>query len=277
MTVSLSRIGIWILAGGVVIAVANAAARLTWSLAGETGAQVTDIATALAEPSRERPLDLAPIFALAPFGTAATAAAPEPVAQETSLGLVLRGIVVAEPARDSIAVIASAAGDAKVYGVGDSVDGKAILQAVLGDRVMLEVGDRVETLSFPKPGQNTGVANIVAGIPNSGIAAASPSAGKPQTPIIEDYRRKIALNPKSVLDSFGISPSKDGYTIGQNTNSSVLRAGLRPGDRIAKVNGEQVGDIERDRGLVDQIIASGRVRVEVVRDGRTVVMSFPLQ
>ncbi len=120
MMLSLGRIGIWMAAAAVVVTIANAAARLTWSLAGETGALVSNISTVLAEPSRERPVDLAPIFALAPFGTAATAVVPEPVAKETSLGLVLRGIVVAVPSRDSIAVIASAEGDAKLYGIGDS-------------------------------------------------------------------------------------------------------------------------------------------------------------
>lgn len=277
MMSTLGRVVIWMLAGVVVVAIANATARLTWSLAGQTGAPVSNISTALAEPSRGRPVDLAPIFALAPFGTAATADISEPVAQETSLGLILRGIVVAVPPRHSIAVIASAEGDAKLYGIGDSIEGKAVLQEVLGDRVMLKVGDKLESLSFPEPGQNTGVANILAGITNSGVAATKTAVVNSPTPIIEEYRRRIAQNPKSLLDNFGISPSKDGYTINQNTNSRVLRAGLRPGDLIARVNGEPVGDIERDRDLVDKIIASGRVRVEVVRDGRTVVMSFPLQ
>ena len=275
----LGRLAIWILASVVTVAIADAAARLTWSLAGETGAPVADIAAALAEPADEKPLDLTPIFVLAPFGTPATAAAPEPVAQETSLGLVLRGITITEPLDNSVAVIASDDGVAKLYGIGDSVEGKATLIEVMDGKAMLQVGDRVESLSFPKPGEKVGVKNILAKINDGGNGGGVTTASVPkvQTPVIEDYRRKIAANPKAFLDNVGIAATKDGYAISENASSSLLRTGLRPGDLIAKVNGEAVGDIERDRDLLDKVITSGKVRVEVVRDGRTVVMSFPLQ
>ena len=54
-------------------------------------------------------------------------------------------------------------------------------------------------------------------------------------------------------------------------------AGLAPGDVVEKVNGVQVGDAERDRRLFDEAVVSGRARVEVVRDGRRIILSFPLR
>lgn len=284
MTGSLQRICLWLLSGLFVTAIANAAARLTWTLAGQTGVAVSEIAVASAATGLVRQPDLSPILALAPFGSAASAPAPEPTVRETSLDLVLRGVVMAEPRQDSIAVVALKDGAAKLYGVGDSIEGKAVVKEILADRILVQVGDAVETLSFPKPGEagKAGVARLVAGITNSGIPGATGSVGASAgaaapKPAIEEYRRRIALNPKAVLDSFGVSVSENGYTIDPNATSSVLRAGFKPGDLISRVNGEAVGDIERDRRLIDSVIAQGRVRVEVVRDGKTVVMSFPLQ
>jgi C-terminal processing protease CtpA/Prc len=61
-----------------------------------------------------------------------------------------------------------------------------------------------------------------------------------------------------------------GFTLGAAPWPEMQRAGIRPGDTIATVNGLPVGDMERD--VVDAI-ASGKARVEVVRDGRQVVLS----
>lgn len=276
MMEALGRWGIWLLSSLLAVAVARAAATLTWSLSGQTGSQVLDIATAFAEPRTERRVEIGPILKLAPFGTAAAPVVAEAVAKETSLGLVLHGVVVAAP-EASIAVIASNAGRAEIYGIGDSVDGKATVLEVLNDKVMLQVGGTVETLSFPAPAQKpSGVASIVAGITNSGVSA-SPSPRRSDTPVVEEYRRRIAQNPQVLLDSMGLSVSQDGYRVDQNANPTILRTGLRPGDLVSKVNGEPVGDIERDRKLMDTIIASGQVRIEVMRQGRPILMSFPLK
>ncbi|MBC8129399.1 MAG: hypothetical protein H7Y08_03645 [Rhizobiaceae bacterium] len=276
MIETLGRWGLRLLSCIFVVAVARAAATLTWSLSGQTGTQVLDIATAFAEPRQDRAVETAPIIRLAPFGTAAAPVVVE-AAKETSLGLVLHGVVVAAP-EASIAVIASNAGRAEIYGVGDSVEGRATVLEVMNDKVMLRVGGSVESLSFPNPAQKpSGVANIVAGITNSGLPAVGAVPRSTQTPVLEEYRRRITHNPKSLLDSVGLSVSQDGYRVDQNATSTVLRAGLRPGDLISKVNGERVGDIERDRLLMDTIIASGQVRIEVMREGRPVFMSFPLK
>ena len=116
MMEALGRWGIWLLSSLLAVAIARAAATLTWSLSGQTGSQVLDIATAFAEPRTERRVEIGPILKLAPFGTAAAPVVAEAVAKETSLGLVLHGVVVAAP-EASIAVIASNAGRAEIYGV----------------------------------------------------------------------------------------------------------------------------------------------------------------
>ncbi len=280
MTERVGRFILVLLASLFAVAIGHAGARLTWTLVGQTSADALDLASARTAPAPGRQLDLGPILTLAPFGQTTVAALPQAAVQETSLGLVLRGVVVAVPARDSIAVIAANDGPAKLYGVEDSIEGRATLREIRGDRVLLDVDGKAETLSFPKPGANPSAAKVAAVLGNAAAAvpgATSAVGSAPRAPSIEALRRKVQQNPKALLDSFGVSASAGGYRIDPNAASGVLRTGLRPGDVVAKVNGEPVGDIERDRRLFDTVVASGRVRVEVVRDGRTVVMSFPLQ
>ena len=71
--------------------------------------------------------------------------------------------------------------------------------------------------------------------------------------------------------------SWNGYRIAEQHDSGVGLAGLRAGDIVTSVNGQAVGDVEQDRSLFDNVAASGLARVEVQRDGRTIVLSFPLQ
>jgi general secretion pathway protein C len=68
-----------------------------------------------------------------------------------------------------------------------------------------------------------------------------------------------------------------GYRVGDAASAAVLRAGLRPGDLIATVNEQQVGNIEQDRELFEQVAAAGRARMAIVRGGERLVLSFPLE
>ena len=85
---------LWLAAGLVAVSVGLAAGPLPWRFAGESGLPTPSPA---APPSgRPAAVSLAPIIALSPFGRLAEAPVPEPqVEQETALGLVLLGVVIA--------------------------------------------------------------------------------------------------------------------------------------------------------------------------------------
>ncbi len=91
------------------------------------------------------------------------------------------------------------------------------------------------------------------------------------------WRSRIIANPKQVLDTIGLVRTDDGYRIAEQHDSGVARAGLRAGDLVRTVNGQQVGDLDSDRRLYDEVAASGLARIEVDRDGETITMSFPLR
>ena len=95
--------------------------------------------------------------------------------------------------------------------------------------------------------------------------------------VAAEYRERLQDDPRRVLDDLGLVATEGGYEVGEDPAKPLRRAGLEPGDLIAKVNGQQVGDVERDRRFFDEVVASGRARVEVVRDGERITLSFPLE
>lgn len=112
------------------VSLAVAAAQMTWHLLGETTEPIsTDIGLDRYRPAQP-PADLAPILSLQPFGAIDTPTVAQPEAQETDLGLVLHGVVLATSANASIALIAASNQDVKAYGVDETVPGGALLEKI---------------------------------------------------------------------------------------------------------------------------------------------------
>ncbi len=263
----------WIAAGSVaIISLAFAASGLVWRLLGHVDVPLPRT-TAVQSASA---VDLAPIAAFAPFGTA-----PTPFAESADVvsNHVLQGIILAEPATASQAVIATNGGDGRSYAVGARLPDGALIEAVQIDAVILTTASGKRTLTLPKR-LSASQASAQAGVRNLAAAARQSTSrnSQPQTSreVIQEYRRKIADNPKKVLDELGLAQAEQGYLVAETPSSSVLRAGLKPGDRVLRVNGSEIGQIEADRRLFEEVVASGRARVEVQRGGQRVVLSFPL-
>jgi len=263
--------GLAAVAGLAVLSVAIVAAQVTWHALGYFSRSETSIAIA-APPAP--PPDIAPILALAPFGNP-VGVERGPIEATTS-NLTLRGVVLAVPASRSSALISQAGGEIQAFSIGETISGGAILESVAPDHAILLVAGRQEKLAFPETSTSSGVAAIRATLGADALAPGSPAAQTPQD-VVDAYRQRIADNPKTVIDEFGVSATPEGYRVGANLASSVKRAGLQPGDLVIRVNGVAVGDVEKDRLLFEDVAASGRARVEVMRDDRLLILSFPLR
>ena len=258
--------GVALIAAGVVASVAVALAGVTWRLTGADDGRAHVAAVSAAPPPP--PLDLSPITRFAPFGqvVAVGGATGDP----TALGLQLRGIMLAHPQSASSALIAAAGGPARAFVVGETLPGGAILDAVEFDLVVLRVNGQLQTLAFPlRSGATGAAAPTPATAPGPQMEVGNPAP-------IEAYRARAA-DPLSLLGSLGATATPEGYRVGATPSDDMRRAGLLPGDVVEKVNGQAVGDPARDRALFDEAVLSGRVRVEVVRDGKRIAMSFPLR
>ena len=349
-----ARVGwlVWLGAALAAISVGLAAAPLPRRFDGESG--LPRPAPVTLEAAAETPASLDSILALRPFGRIARPAEPAPAAQETELGLTLHGVLIAAAPAASRAIVSGPSEPARSYAVGQTIAEAATLVEVGRDRVVLDVGGRRETLSFPKTSGAGGASSAEAdedeeestdgdeGVdgdadedarPSGGgldalralisdRPAATPRAAEPTDDddpepdeleaddletddldpddlgfddfdpaesefadpgadddleaVVARYRGRIRDDPQRVLDDLGIVAGEAGYEVGAEPATLLRRAGLEPGDLIAKVNGQQIGDVGRDRSFFDVVVASGRARVEVVRDGQRIVLSFPL-
>jgi len=70
---------------------------------------------------------------------------------------------------------------------------------------------------------------------------------------------------------------ENGYRVKEDPNIGVTLAGLKPGDVITSLNGQTVGDLARDKELYDEVAASGIARLEVFRNGKAILLTFPLR
>lgn len=250
-----------ILCGVIVASVGVALAGLTWRLAGFAGSDAPAIVP-VASPSAG-PVDVAAAVALAPFGRPSAADAPA-----TALPLELRGIVLASPASASTALIAPAGGRPLPYAVGAAVGGATIREIAI-DRVVLDVGGRMETLAFPK-------ATVPPAPPPGATAAAGPSDAPPPMQLLAPAAPAIAAPSAGLAERLGATPTGDGYRIGTPPADAATKAGLQAGDVIRSLNGQPLGDPARDAATLAAAQAAGTARIEVVRGGQRVTLSMPL-
>ncbi|TLZ15412.1 MAG: hypothetical protein E6K26_14375, partial [Gammaproteobacteria bacterium] len=127
------RIATWVLA----IALGVQAALILTDLAG-AGRGATAGSVVGRAPSRAHFLDLAAITNAHLFGAAPAPRQDAANAPQTSMPLVLSGIVAGNDPQNGLAILGPSAQNARVYAVGDSVPGGAKLHSVYSDRVLID-------------------------------------------------------------------------------------------------------------------------------------------
>jgi len=268
--------------------VAAAAAPLSWHLRGldRVVPPIAELRAPLVNASDG--VDLGPALALAPFGSA-VAPALEQVAT-APVDLMLLGVIVRDDPARSLALI-SVAGTEANFRIGDVLTPDVQLTQVAQSHVTIEINGESSVLSFDGKEVDPAAEAALTGserlraLATSGqgqTASERVDAAQRATPATtQDYinmwRDRISANPAQVLDTIGLVPTENGYMVADEHDVGVNRAGLRAGDLVKSVNGQSVGDVDKDRDLYDAVAESGLARIEVERDGQTIVMSFPLQ
>jgi general secretion pathway protein C len=249
------RIGVDIFAALVVASVGVALAGLSWRLLGDPGSRLSASLVA-ARPAR--PVDIAPLIALAPFGTTAVSGA---AAQTGNLPLTLRGIIFARPTTASSALISVGDATPVVVRIGQSV-GSSNVGSIEIDHVVLVSGGAQTILAFPNPAAVAGM--VPATTPVRQPSVAMPAAAAGSSP----------MNGPGTLERWGVAPSGAGLAI-NNPSDVMLIAGLKAGDQVIAINGTPAGDAARNPGLLQSLMSGGSARIDIVRDGQRQTISVP--
>lgn len=234
--------------------------------------QPAPIATVAAAPAAgaasRRSVDVQRVLNTHLFGVASASDKPAgdgADAPQTSLTLVLAGTIASSDPKQGLGIIGETAANAKVYSVGDSVTGGALLHAVYSDRVILDRSGQLEALLLPRQTQSTGTATA----PAPAAATAAPPSG-----LADRVRRMIAQDPGSVAEIMRPQPvfangQQRGYRVYPGRNrQQFTKLGLRPGDLVMSVNGTPLDDPARGMEIFRSIGSADSVRVTVERNGR---------
>lgn len=253
----------------------------TWALAIALGVQaaliVTDLlgagrgaGTASVQRGRAPPrsLDLAAITNAHLFDAAPAPKEEGTNAPQTSMPLVLSGIIAGNDPQNGLAILGPSAQNSKVYAVGDGVPGGAKVHAVYSDRVLIERDGRLESLSLPR--------QLSSHAPPPTTAALQGEAP------IERMRRVITEQPGLLAEVLRPQPVMEhnhmnGFRVYPGRNRpAFLHLGLRPGDQVTAINGTPLDDRDRGEQILRTLGSSSDARVTVIRGGQQMELTLNL-
>ena len=222
-------------------------------------------------------LNNAHLFGLAnaPVKRQATKDAPE-----TTLNLVLRGVLAANPMSLASAIISSGKrGKELTYGIGDSVPGNATIEEIYQTHVILMRNGRHETLKLPEKSVG-GTASKTTRTNKAGAINLN------QTPdrILGDIRRNIMKNPTSFGEyAIPVPVSKNGKLQGyrlrpQKKGRELFKQfGLQRNDIVTQINGVALNDPVQGIAALRKLTNATSINLTVMRNGTETPLQFNIR
>jgi general secretion pathway protein C len=247
------RIATWILA----LALAIQAALIITDL-GSTGRKGAAVPGGRA--GRSHALDVAAITNAHLFGAAPAARENGANAPQTSMPLVLTGIIAGNDPQNGLAILGPTAQTAKVFAVGDNLPGGAKLHAVYTDRVVIDRNGQLESLVLPRQAAGSAAA------PTTAAVQVNPSLERmrhmitEQPGLIGDVMRPQAVTEHGKVTGFRVFPGRN--------RMAFMRLGLRPGDEVTAINGTPLDDQDRGDQILHTLSSSSEAHVTVIRNGQ---------
>lgn len=191
-------------------------------------------------------------------------------APKTKLRLLLKGVFTGEDGGKSGAIIEEIGKAAEYYGIGDSLPGGVRLAEVYPDRVLLDRNGAFEALYFDEGSQTSVISEVTRPEPSESRDIRSPED------FIEEATNRLSENPERALNSVGLGFAEEGGYVFKGNNPMLSGMNLQKGDVIRSVNGHTLGDVQKDKEMMRTIYEQGSIEVEVVRDGASFFVNYPL-
>lgn len=248
----------------------------TWLLALALGVQaamiVTDLAgvdrapppamLAAASRARRAPIDIAAITGTHLFGVAPTAAVGGSGANapQTSMPLVLTGVIAANDPRGGLAILGPSVTSTRVYAVGDNIPGGARLHAVLADHVLLERNGHLESLALPHQLAGSAPPPSLSAAPTEAPIQRMQELVSSHPGLIGDIMRPEPVFAGGKQQGFRVYPGRD--------RQAFARLGLEPGDLVTAIDGTPLDDPAQGAQILHTLASSSEARVTILRNGR---------
>ena len=189
----------------------------------------------------------------------------------SSANLVLAGTIATQDPKHGVAII-SDGGPSKVYSVGENVNG-ASLHSVYLDHVILNRAGVLETLLLPRL------------LTNNTNRQGPPHRGGPDphaTAAVDNIRRMVQQDPgildqvmRTVASYDNVAGKLRGFRAYPGRNRAIFaKLGLKPGDLVTAINGQQLDDPQHSQEVFNTIQTSDSVNVTVERGGQKQELSL---
>jgi general secretion pathway protein C len=211
-------------------------------------------ATPITRPTTNPAVELANVVNAHLFGVA-NSAANAADAPQTTMPLVLAGVLATGNPKVGQAIIGTNASTAKRYGVGDMIQGGARLTAVYTDRVLIERNGATEALSLPHTSTLATVAP-----PTTQAPRPPQPAGAQAGALFNGLLRVQPVFVQGKLSGYRVFPGPRGANV-------LTQLGLHSGDLITAINGTQLDDAARSMQIVQTLGSSDSASVTVSRNG----------
>jgi general secretion pathway protein C len=181
-------------------------------------------------------------------------------APQTSVQLVLAGVLAVPDPKRGLAIIGPNAGTAKLYTVGSAVPGGVNLYSVYPDHVLLDRGGVIESLLLPRKGPMAGMGPQVAEAQSPGERLATLAQGN--AAVLGGLVRAQPVFVGTKLSGYRIYPG------GRTSVGAFTHLGLRPGDLITGVNGTPLDDPARANEILQTLSSLASANLTIQRNGQ---------
>jgi general secretion pathway protein C len=250
------RIATWVL--GIALGVQAAVIVTDLASAGRSPAAVTTRTPPIVRPHLT---DLAAITNAHLFGAPPATKQDGANAPQTSMPMVLTGIIAGNDPQNGLAILGPSAQAAKVYAVGDNLPGGAKLHSVYNDRVVIDRNGTLESLALPRQAAAGGPPPSAAALQNDNPALEHMRRMISEQPgLIGDVLRPQAVQVQGHVQGFRVYPGRN--------RAAFTRLGLRPGDEVTAINGTPLDDLDRGEQILRTLGSASEARVTVIRGGQ---------
>jgi general secretion pathway protein C len=243
---------------------------MTGGITGWTGGSAPPLASTTA-PGPHLGTNVALITNAHLFGVQPVAApAPQDAATapQSTIPLLLTGVVATDDPRGGLAIIGQQGQATRVYRVGETVPGGAMVHSVYSDRAVIDRAGHLEALLLPQKSTAGAIGTLP--VPSSTVAQQA------ESPPLDRVRRLVNDQPGLIADIMRPQPvmgqdnKLQGYRVFPGRNHQAFsRLGLRPGDVVTAINGTPLDDFSKGPDVMRTLESSSEAHVTVLRNGQS--------
>ncbi|MGD9308339.1 MAG: type II secretion system protein GspC [Desulfosarcina sp.] len=192
--------------------------------------------------------------------------------EQTKLNLKLWGTVSGSSEGDYAVIEDVKARQQNLYRIGDAIQSATVKQ-IFREKVVLTVDGKDEVLKMQEMKSGKAVARA-GGLPRRDIAENRPAVRAQRISLRRSYIEQSMTDMASLMTQVQIQPHmEDGVPSGLSLssikpNSIFRRMGLRNGDIITGVDGQEIASVDDALRLVDGLRSSSNLSVTLKRRGR---------